>query len=247
VVRLNAPSASTVTVNYGTTNGTATANNDYQQSTGSLSFAPGQVVKTVQVPIVTGSTVPPLGDFFLALSGATGAVLGNTSAMATIVANTAPSGTPEMSILSPVVGASATQLTFAVILNKPSTGTVTVSYTTAAGSDTASDFVPVSGTLAFAPGETAQTVTVLLNHPATAEPEESFNLVLSSVSGATLPNPVGTAIIGPANQPTVVTPQLSVDNVTVGEADGYATFVVRLNAPSASTVAFPSYACRKCR
>ena len=60
--------------------------------------------------------------------------------------------------------------------------------------------------------------------------------MLSGVSGASLPNTVATAVIGAIAQPTVVTPVISVDSITVSEDDGYAEFVVRLNAPSTSVV-----------
>jgi hypothetical protein len=69
-----------------------------------------------------------------------------------------------------------------------------------------------------------------------AEPNEKFNLVLSSPAGATLPDPVGTATIWASDQPTVSAPVISVDNIVVGEADGFADFVVRLNAPSTGAV-----------
>ena len=236
VVRLNAPSTSVVTVNYSESNGTAVVNGDYLQASGSLTFAPGQTVKIVQVPIIDASNAVPKGDFFFNLSSPTNAVLGNTQALATIIANNAPSGTPVMAVTNRIVDSSATQVTFAVTLNKPSTGVVTVNYATVAGADISGDFVPVSGTLAFAPGDTEKTVTVLLNQPATPTAQQSFNLVLSGVSGASLPNTVATAVIGAIAQPTVVTPVISVDSIIVGEDDGYAEFVVRLNAPSTSVV-----------
>jgi hypothetical protein len=236
VVRLNASSTSVVSVSYNDASGTAVAPTDFLGVSGALTFAPGETVKTVRVPIVDAGSTVPKGDFSFNLFNPVNAVIGNTTALATIIANDEPSGTPLMSIDNPVVDATAAQVTFAVSLNRPSTGTVTVNYATAAGTDTANDFTPVSGTLSFAPGETEKNVTVLLTNGTTPEPEESFNLVLSGVSGATLPNAVGTALIGPSNQPTVSTPQISLANVTVSESDAYAEFVVRLNAPSTSVV-----------
>ena len=49
-VTLSAASASTVTVDYATANGTATAGSDYTAATGTLSFAAGTTSKTMTVP-----------------------------------------------------------------------------------------------------------------------------------------------------------------------------------------------------
>ena len=51
-VSLDAPSNRTVTVNYGTANGTAAAGSDYQAASGKLTFAPGQTSKTILVPVI---------------------------------------------------------------------------------------------------------------------------------------------------------------------------------------------------
>ena len=55
-VTLSAPSASTVTVNYATANGTATAGSDYVATSGMLTFAPGITTQPITV-LVNGDTV----------------------------------------------------------------------------------------------------------------------------------------------------------------------------------------------
>src|SRR4051794_14695498 len=237
LVRLNAPSASVVSVYYATASGTATGSNyDFGSLNGTLSFAPGQTVQTVRVPIVNDTTAEPTESFFLSLSAPTNATIGKDTALATIIDNDAVSGTPVMAISDPVVDEKAGQARFTITLDRPSTGTVSVNYTTQAGTADAADFTAASGVLSFAPGETAKTVSVAIADDGAAEPNEKFNLVLSGVSGATLPDLVGTATIWASDQPTVTTPVISVDDVVVGEKDGFAEFVVRLNAPSASVV-----------
>jgi hypothetical protein len=63
---------------------------------------------------------------------------------------------------------------------------VTVGYVTANGTATApADYTATSGTLTFAPGETAKTVTVAVVGDTVFEGDETFTLVLSSpVNGA---------------------------------------------------------------
>ena len=74
-VTLESASASPVTVNYATANGTAVAGTDYTQTSGTLTFAPGVTSQTVNVPITTIATGGPTKTFTMNLSGASGATI----------------------------------------------------------------------------------------------------------------------------------------------------------------------------
>ena len=52
VVTMDRPSKATVTVQYGTSNGTAVAGSDYTETSGTLTFDPGETSKTISVPII---------------------------------------------------------------------------------------------------------------------------------------------------------------------------------------------------
>ena len=93
-----------------------------------------------------------------------------------------------------------------------------------------------SGTLKFAPGETAKTVKVQLINDTLPEGAEAFSLKLSSLVGATALDPVGTAVIAANDEPVVSKPSISIDDVTVGEQDGFADFVIRLDAPTTAPI-----------
>ena len=68
-VTLTGPTAQTVTVNYATADGTATAPSDYASAAGTLAFAPGTTTQTITVP-VTGDVInEPDGTFTVTLSG----------------------------------------------------------------------------------------------------------------------------------------------------------------------------------
>ena len=78
-------------------------------------------------------------------------------------------------------------LSFAVTLDRAAIGTVTVDWTTADGTATAaSDYSGAFGTLTFAAGETAKTVTVQALSDASVEGDETFSLNLSNASGAAI-------------------------------------------------------------
>ena len=83
-VTLENPRSGTVTVNYATADGTATAGEDYTATSGTLTFAPGETVKTVAVAIID-DTVEDSGETFrLLLTEPSGARLGNSEATGTI-------------------------------------------------------------------------------------------------------------------------------------------------------------------
>ena len=52
LLSLSAASSQSVTVDYATANGTATATNDYVSANGTLTFNPGDTSKTISVTIV---------------------------------------------------------------------------------------------------------------------------------------------------------------------------------------------------
>ena len=84
VVNLSIPSASTVTVDFATQNGTATAGLDYQAVNGTLTFAPGVTSQTILVPII-GDTLDESDETFtVVLSNPTNVQLGPSSSTATI-------------------------------------------------------------------------------------------------------------------------------------------------------------------
>ena len=83
-VSLSAASDGEVTVDYATSDGTATAGSDYTATSGTLAFQAGEVTKTISVP-VTEDAVDDGGETFtLTLSNASGAGLGDAEATGTI-------------------------------------------------------------------------------------------------------------------------------------------------------------------
>ena len=84
VVTLSPAASGQVTVDYATSDGTATAGADYTATDGTLTFEAGEATKTISVPI-TDDTVEDDGETVnLALSNASGAELGDSQAAGTI-------------------------------------------------------------------------------------------------------------------------------------------------------------------
>ena len=86
-VSLSEASASPVTVDFTTRDGTALAGSDYTATSGTLTFAPGEVTKQITV-LVTGDTaVEEIEVFFVDLSNASGAGIGDAEGVGRILAD----------------------------------------------------------------------------------------------------------------------------------------------------------------
>jgi alpha-tubulin suppressor-like RCC1 family protein len=222
VVTLTPASATAVTVDYATSDGTALAPADYTQANGTLTFAPGETSKTISLATVDDAAIESAETFSVALTNLTGtATLGTATQTVTIVDNDFANLTiADMSVTE------GSNLVFTVTLSPASTGTVTVDYasvdgTGANGALAGTDYTSVTGTLTFAAGETSKTVSV----PTTAKPSEvcradrTMTVELSNEANATLGDSVG---IG-----TIVDPDLpvlsiaSVGAVTEGAASQF--------------------------
>ena len=87
-------------------------------------------------------------------------------------------------------------LEFSVTLSRASSRTVTVDYATSDGTAVAgSDYTAASATLTFNPGDTSQTVQVIVLTDSEDEGEETLTLTLSNPSQATLDDATGTGTI----------------------------------------------------
>jgi len=81
---LSGASGQTVTVDYATADGTATAGSDYLSASGKLTFLPGTSAQTVAVKVVGDTVFEPNETFFLNLTLPTNATLARSQAKATI-------------------------------------------------------------------------------------------------------------------------------------------------------------------
>jgi hypothetical protein len=233
-VVLSAVSGRTVTVDYNTADGSATAPGDYTASTGTLTFPPGTVSQTISVPIVNDSVVEGTETFLVNLANPGNATVSTPTATGTIVDDDSAAST--LSIDDVIVAESGGTAVFTVSRSGGTTGTVTVDYAAADGTAAApGDYTSQSGTLTFPPGTTTQTVAVTVTNDLLNEPSETFFVNLTNPSGATIADGQGVATIVDDDP----VPSLSIGDVTVAEGNSGtvdAVFTATLSAASGQTV-----------
>jgi hypothetical protein len=247
-VSLDAPQPAPVTVDFATADGTATAPSDYAATSGTLTFAPGETAKTVTVQVNGDTTVEPDEAFTLNLSNATGhAAIADAQGVGTIVNDDQAQSRISINDVTIAEGnAGQTAFGFTVSLDAPQPARVTVDFATGDVTATApDDYAATVGTLTFAAGETAKTVTVQVNGDTTAEPNETFTVNLSNAVGnATIADAQGVGTIVNDDQVVIVPPsRISINDVTTAEGNAGQTafrFTVSLDAaqPAPVTVDF---------
>lgn len=181
-VSLSAGTGLQVTVDYTTANGTATTPADYTSSSGTVTFAPLSTIQTISVPITGDYNQEPLETFFVNLSNAVNTAVADGQGKGTIVDNDTPTG---ITINDVAVTEGTPGATLTVSLTRPVTSTVTVDFVTANGTAAAfRDYKIRKGRLTFAPGTTAQTVTVPIVNDLVAEGTETFSVNLSNATNS---------------------------------------------------------------
>ena len=240
VVELSAESRKTVTVSYATADGTALASDDDYTAVAAteLEFAPGATAKTISIATTDDTLDEPDGETFtvtLSAPGNADLVTGGETATGTINDN---DGEPKLSITGTPEVTEGTAATFVVELSAESGKTVTVSYATADGTALASDddYTAVAATeLEFAPGATAQTISIATTDDTLDEPDgETFTVTLSGPGNADLATGGETAT-GTIND-NDGEPKLSITGTPVVTEGAAASFVVELSAESRKTV-----------
>ncbi len=171
-------SSGAVSVQYATSNGSATAGQDYTATSGTLTWADGDSSpRSFTVPITDDTLNEANETVNVALSNpGGGATLGSPSTAVLTIVDDDPAPSLSINDVSQAEGnSSTTTFSFSVTLSAASGQPVTADYATVAGTATlGNDFQPASGTLTFVPGETQKPITVLVNGDTQDEPDETF-------------------------------------------------------------------------
>jgi Calx-beta domain len=233
-VTLSGPVNPPVTVNYSTANGTALAGSDYQVTSGTLTFRKGETSKSILVPVIGDLDTEPAETFAVNLKGARHATIADARGVVTIQDDDTRLSIGDAAVTEGDDGTTA--MTFTVALHPATDQIVTVDYATADGTALAGeDYGTAAGMLTFAPGQTSQTFTVLVNGDPAAEFDEYFVVNLS--------NPTGGAAVGPGSALGMIRNDdgvlVSVDGAWGWEGDTGSTlfaFTVWLSGPATETV-----------
>jgi streptogramin lyase len=186
-VTLSATSIETVTVGYSAANGTATAPADYSLKPGTLTFAPGQMTKTITVAVRGDLLSEDTEYYFVNLNNAVNAGIVRARGVGTILDNDPLPSVSISDVTLPEGNSGTTAFLFTVTLSAPAGRLVTVQAVPANGTAIApSDFNSKPGTVVFNPGQTSRQFMVGVRGDRTVEPDEFFFVNLGSPINATI-------------------------------------------------------------
>ena len=234
-VIVNAVSGLPATVNYATSNGSASAPGDYTAKSGSVTIPAGSTSATFTVNVVGDNLYEGDETFTVTLSGPVNATLGTASTTATIENDDAPPAVSVANAFRTEGDTGTSAMVFTVSLDAVSGLPVTVSYATHDGSATApADYTAKTGSVTIPIGQTSATFTVLVVGDHVHEGVESFDVVLSNPVNAVLGDAIATGTITDDDDAGV-----SIDDLSVTEGDAGTTpavFHVSLSSPSVDDV-----------
>ncbi|HAA60656.1 MAG TPA: hypothetical protein DCE39_06970 [Planctomycetaceae bacterium] len=239
-VILSNPSVESISVDYTTVDGTAFQGSDYQSTSGTLTFEPGELTKNIVVMVNGDLSVESTETFFVELSGAGEAELANSQAIVTIVNDDTAVSVDDVSVIETDAGTVDMVFTVSLVQTIDAITTITVDYATADGTATGAgaspDYVPVSGQLTFSdptdPTQLSQTVVVTINGDTTVEPDETVLLSIPTASVNITDGEGEGTILNDDSAFTVTNPTVVEGNFGVADLD----FVVSLVHPSADVV-----------
>ncbi len=233
-------SGGAVSVQYATSNGTATAGSDYTATSGTLSWADGDTgSKSFTIPITNDTTQEPTETINVALSNPTNrAVLGTQG---TAVVNITDND--EAAILefwTPTFTGEERYGTATIYVQRTggSGGAVSVQYATSNGTATAgSDYTTTTGTLSWGDGDTgSKSFTVPITDDALAEAMETVNLTLSNPSAGAVLGTQKTAILNITDNDEAAVLEFWAPTFNVNEADGTVNIYVQRTGGSGGAV-----------
>jgi len=212
-ISLSAPATTTCSVDFSTTNGTALEPGDYTTTSGTLSFAAGESVKFISVPITDDATLETPENLTVTLASSVGLVLGSIQTHTLAITD---NDSPAVSIVANDPSASengdAGQFTLARTGDTSADMIVTLTRTGTAANTT--DYANIATTQTILAGQSSLTINVTPVQDTNNEGNETIILTVVAGSGY---------VVGTPNAATVTLADDDRSTVTIVASDATAS------------------------
>jgi uncharacterized delta-60 repeat protein len=207
-------STATVSVDYATSDGTGVASIDYLAQSGTLTFQPLEVEKTIMVPVFNDGLIDPGKTVNLTLSHpSTNAQLGVIQAAILVIQDDLDllHFVPASLAVEENAGSAAVQLTRGGDLSTP----LTLDYSTENGTALAGkDYQAETGAVTFSPGQATQTILIPILDNGSIDGGRTVQVTLSN-NAAVFPHPVTALLTIQDNEvPVLIDPSFRAPSVS---------------------------------
>ena len=223
--------AQDISVAYVTMDGTATAGSDYEEQSGRLVIPAGELSRTIAIAILDDEEPENSETFTIVLTVAQNARIADATGLGTII----DEDTELLLRIDDVtVAESVENATFTVTLSGQSPNRVSVQFATSDETATAGDdYVAMSGSLVFDPGEVERSISIPVLMDEVDEPDEAFLVTLSGAIYAEIAGNVGRGTITDDDELLTV----SIYDARASENAGLVHLPLRLSRQSEVAVA----------
>ena len=242
-VTISAASDATTTVDYATSDGTATAGQDYTAASSTLVFPPNSTSSlTISVAVIDDTVDEDEEETFtLTLGNASGAELAGgeatLSVAGTIVDDDVPSVTVSFATSTHTVGEGATTTISLTLSADPEREVVIPLVSTNLGGASSTDYSGVPTSVTFQSTETEKSFTFAAVDDEIDDDGESVRLTFGVLPARVSAGTVATTTVSITDDDTVENdvPTLSVGSASAGEGDGHVVFEVTISTASDAT------------
>ncbi|MBU7005194.1 Calx-beta domain-containing protein [Phosphitispora fastidiosa] len=220
-----AAAAVTSTVAYAAIDGTGEAGADYTMTSGTLTFNPGELVKSFDIQIINDTLYEYEENFYIALSNPVMAALGTQNITEITITDDDPA--PFVQFESAVYSVDEGDSVVVTLTRTGGTDVVsTIDYSTSDGTAVADlDYTASSGTVTFNVGEAAKTITISTHDDSLFEANETITLVLTNPLIAAVGTPAAAQIMIKDNELSLIA--FSSASYEVAEGDTITVTVIR--------------------
>lgn len=230
-VTLNAAASVAVQVNYAVTGGTATGGGtDYSDLSGTLTFAPGETLRYLELPVHNDTLAEAAETVVLTLSAPSNAVLSTTTSHTFTLQD---DDTPVVSVVASTAQAVEGGAPGVFTLNRTGdlTSELTVNFTRSGTAASGSDFTAFAPatSITFPAGQASVERTVLPLQDTTPEIDETILLTLASGTGYVIGSPATATVTLADDDVNVI--EVSATDATASEAGDAGEFTLTRSGP----------------
>ena len=235
IITLSAASGLDTTVNYSSSNGTASAGTDYVAVSDNVTFSAGETSKTIYVAITPDNTSEENESYNIALTGSdNNSVIGASSLATMLITNDDTDPTLNIAATT-AVSEDNTTANVLVSLSAPSGKVVSFNYSMADGTaQNGIDYTASSGTLQIPAGDNSTLIPITLLTDSLDEATENFQINITSRTNALQGTLAGTVNI--SDSASTNPPVVSIADTTVSEGAGSIALTVSITPVSGQNI-----------